>query len=61
MTAALIPTKKPLPELRAWLATAERMLNDMTPADDRYAAGRAVWEERHETYMARARAEGEPE
>lgn len=60
MTSIIAPSIA-IVELRAWLAAAERMLDDMTPADPRYAHGRAMWEPQHDAYMARVRAEGEPE
>ena len=60
MTPALAPPVTPISDLRAWLEAAELMLRDLDPADPRYAAGLAIWTERHDAYMARARAEGEP-
>ena len=53
--------KTPIPELRAWLTTAEEMLTAMSSDDPRFARDFETWNSRHETYMARARVEGEPE
>lgn len=61
MTPTLAPPL-PLAALRAWLATAEELLDrQMGPDDPRYAAGLAAWNARHAEYLARALAEGEPE
>ncbi len=51
----------PISELRAWLRASEELLQCMSPVDPDYQAGLAIWEARHEAYMARALAEGEPE
>lgn len=58
MTATLAPS---IVELRAWLTASEELLQGMSPATPAYKAGLAIWEARHEAYMARVRAEGEPE
>jgi hypothetical protein len=61
MTVALAPVETSIVELRAWLTASEELLFSMSPADPAYKAGLAIWEARHDAYMARARAEGEPE
>ncbi len=48
-------------ELRAWLRASQDLLWSMSPADPAYQAGLDIWNERHDAYMARARAEGEPD
>lgn len=60
MTPTLAPAVTPLPALRVWLTDAELLLRDMDPAEPRYVAGFEIWNARHEQYMARALAEGEP-
>ncbi len=62
MTTALAPVETPLAELRVWLAAAEEMLDrQMEATDPRYVVALLTWNERHEVYMARVLAEGEPE
>jgi hypothetical protein len=61
VTAALAPAETSIVELRAWLKASQDLLWSMSPSDPRYVAGLKIWNERHEAYMARVRAEGEPE
>ncbi len=58
--AALAPPMS-ISELRAWLTAAQEMLQSMGFYDPRYAPGLEIWQARHDAYMARALAEGEPE
>lgn len=61
MTAALAHPLASIVELRAWLTASQELLQSMSPTDPAYQTGLAIWESRHEAYMARVRAEGEPE
>lgn len=61
MIETLTPPLTSIVELRTWLKASQDLLQSMSPADPAYQAGLVIWEQRHAAYLARARAEGEPE